>query len=86
MRRIYKFNEIGSTQEKAKLLAQQGVPEGTVVLAQKQTGGKGRFRRKWESPRGGLWFSLVLYPDISPSEAPKITMIAGVAVAEAKNK
>ncbi len=83
MKKIYRFKEIGSTQDKAKELASRKVPGGIVVVADTQAGGKGRFGREWLSPVGGLWFSRVLYPEISPGEVPRLTMLAGVAVAEA---
>ncbi len=81
--KIYKFKEIGSTQDKARELAGRNAPEGIVVVADSQSGGKGRFGREWLSPKGGLWFSMLIYPDISPADAPKLTMLAGVAVVDA---
>jgi BirA family biotin operon repressor/biotin-[acetyl-CoA-carboxylase] ligase len=77
---IVYFNEIDSTNIKAKELAQQNVKTGSLIVAEKQTLGSGRFNRKWISPNGGLWFTLVLRPNISPMEAPKITQIAAASV------
>lgn len=77
---IVYFNEIDSTNIKAKELAQQNVETGSLIVAEKQTLGSGRFNRKWISPNGGLWFTLVLRPNISPMEAPKITQIAAASV------
>ncbi|MFT8350561.1 biotin--[acetyl-CoA-carboxylase] ligase [Clostridium saccharoperbutylacetonicum] len=77
---IVYFNEIDSTNIKAKELAQQNVETGSLIVAEKQTLGSGRFNRKWVSPNGGLWFTLVLRPNISPMEAPKITQIAAASV------
>ena len=63
--RIKHFTELPSTNDTAKLMAEEGAPEGLVVRADRQTAGRGRFERKWESPAGkGLWFSLVLRPRI----------------------
>ncbi|WP_459480511.1 biotin--[acetyl-CoA-carboxylase] ligase [Clostridium saccharoperbutylacetonicum] len=77
---IVYFNEIDSTNIKAKELAQQNIETGSLIVAEKQTLGSGRFNRKWVSPNGGLWFTLVLRPNISPMEAPKITQIAAASV------
>jgi BirA family biotin operon repressor/biotin-[acetyl-CoA-carboxylase] ligase len=59
------------------------VEEGTVVIAESQTGGRGRLGRKWISPEGGVWFSVILKPKLQPLHAPRITLLAGVAVAKA---
>lgn len=73
-----------STNTRARELAGQGRPEGTLVVAEEQTAGRGRKGRTWHSPeRGGIYLSLVLRPKISPLEAPKITLLAGIAAAEA---
>ena len=73
-----------STNTFAKKMAEQGAAEGTLVLAEKQTAGRGRLGRIWISPPGaGIYASLILRPSISPAEAPGITLIAAVACAEA---
>ncbi|WP_026885302.1 biotin--[acetyl-CoA-carboxylase] ligase [Clostridium beijerinckii] len=77
---IVYFDEIDSTNIKAKELAQKDIEHGTIVIAEKQTLGSGRFNRKWVSPNGGLWFSLILRPKLPPTEAPKITQIAAASV------
>ncbi len=75
--------ETDSTNNRAKSLAASGAPEGTLVTAESQTGGRGRKGRTWFSPSGaGVYLSLILRPPISPVEAPRITLIAGIAVAE----
>ncbi|MHB9094124.1 MAG: biotin--[acetyl-CoA-carboxylase] ligase [Eubacteriales bacterium] len=75
---------VGSTNELAKELAQKGAQQGTVVIAEEQTGGKGRMGRIWYSPAGqGLWFSVILRPRISPVDATKLTLVCAVAVANA---
>ncbi|RME02073.1 MAG: biotin--[acetyl-CoA-carboxylase] ligase, partial [Calditrichaeota bacterium] len=57
------YQSISSTNAVARRLADAGAPGGTLILADQQTAGKGRFGRKWESPPGvGLWFSLLLRP------------------------
>jgi BirA family biotin operon repressor/biotin-[acetyl-CoA-carboxylase] ligase len=83
-RGIHYYQEIGSTNDRAKELALEGCPEGTLVIAESQISGRGRLGRKWESPKGGgLYFSLVLRPKFAPSQAPRITILAGVAVCKA---
>ena len=79
-RTIYHFDNIDSTNIKAKELAKSSVPDGSIIIAEEQTLGSGRFNRKWFSPNGGIWFSLLLKPSVPPSDAPKITQIAGAAV------
>jgi BirA family biotin operon repressor/biotin-[acetyl-CoA-carboxylase] ligase len=75
--------ETPSTQEIAKALASQGVADGTIVVAETQSGGRGRVGRQWSSPQGGIYFSMVLRPDMKPSEALRLPLVAGVAVAQA---
>jgi BirA family biotin operon repressor/biotin-[acetyl-CoA-carboxylase] ligase len=81
-RSIFFSREVTSTNEWAKKLARQGALEGTVVIAEKQTHGHGRLCRRWFSPPGGLWFSLILRPKLCSAEALKLTFVAGLAVAE----
>jgi BirA family biotin operon repressor/biotin-[acetyl-CoA-carboxylase] ligase len=75
--------EIGSTQERARELAREGAPHGTLVISKVQTGGRGRLGRRWRSPSGGLWVSLVLRPGISTRVAARTTQTAAVGVAKA---
>ncbi|MEM4728483.1 MAG: biotin--[acetyl-CoA-carboxylase] ligase [Thermoplasmata archaeon] len=81
--RILRFDSLESTNKKARELAEAGEPEGTVVVARIQTGGRGRMGRRWFSPPGGLWFSVVLRPQIPPAQAPVLGLLTGVAVARA---
>ena len=76
--------EIGSTQERARELAKghPGAPHGTIVISKVQKGGRGRLARRWGSPPGGLWFSLVLRPRIPAHLAPRFTQAAAVGVAK----
>ena len=75
--------EIGSTQVRARELAREGAPHGTLVVSEVQTGGRGRLGRRWGSPAGGLWMSLVLRPDVPAEVAARITQAAAVGVAKA---
>ncbi len=82
-KQIYHFDRVTSTNERLKELADQGKPEGTVVIAEQQTAGKGRLGRSWFSPPGaGIWCSVLLRPDILPPDASKLTLLGAVAVAE----
>jgi BirA family transcriptional regulator, biotin operon repressor / biotin---[acetyl-CoA-carboxylase] ligase len=74
---------LASTQERARELARAGTPHGTLVVAEVQTGGRGRLGRHWGSPKGGLWMSLVLRPQFDASLASRITQTAAVGVAKA---
>ena len=81
--RVDFHEEIGSTQERARELAHGGAPHGTLVLSEVQKGGRGRLGRRWGSPRGGLWMSLVLRPELPTRFAPRITQTAAVGAAKA---
>ncbi len=81
-RSILFLGEVGSTNDIARRLAEEGAPEGTVVTAESQTQGRGRRGRPWASTPGkSLLFSIVLRPKLPPDELPKITLAAAVAVA-----
>jgi len=84
--KIHHFQEIGSTMGVARELARKGAKEGTIVIAESQTRGRGRLGREWLSPKGGIYFTLVLRPEISPAYAPRINLMASVAVAKAIRK
>lgn len=74
---------VDSTNNLAKSLAEGGEKEGTVVVAEEQSRGKGRLGRNWSSPVGGIWLSAILRPNILPLEASRFTLLAAVAVAKA---
>lgn len=84
--RIHYFPEIGSTMDAARGLARKGAPEGTIVIGEAQTCGRGRLSREWLSPQGGIYFTLILRPRISPAYAPRINLMAAVAVAATVRK
>lgn len=78
------FDSIDSTNTKAKELAEEGYPNGTLVVADYQMSGKGRRGRSWESPSGtGIFMTLMLKPDINPNNASMLTLVAALAVAKA---
>lgn len=83
---IYYFSELRSTNIIAKEKALHGaerINEGTLIIAERQSAGKGRLGREWFSPAGGIWFSIILYPQLSPSYISRITLMAAVAVVKA---
>lgn len=79
---IHYFNEVDSTNEVAKYLAEDGAEEGTLVVAEIQNRGKGRRGKTWISPPGGIWMSIILRPDIPPYQASQLTLVTGVVVAK----
>lgn len=84
---IHYFTTIGSTNQEAKRIAAEGASEGTIVVAEAQTSGRGRMARAWFSPeKGGIWFSVILRPALHPTEAAKFTFMGAVAVARAIRK
>jgi BirA family transcriptional regulator, biotin operon repressor / biotin---[acetyl-CoA-carboxylase] ligase len=81
---ILYYNELDSTNTTAYELAHKIEAEGTVILAEKQNKGKGRLSRQWYSPRsGGIYMSVILRPDMTPFQAPVITLMAAVSLAQA---
>ncbi|GAB6056059.1 biotin--[acetyl-CoA-carboxylase] ligase [Methanobacterium alkalithermotolerans] len=85
-REIHYFSEVDSTNNMAKKLAEKGAEEGTMVIAETQSRGRGRRGKKWISPEGGIWMSTILRPHIPPADAPKLTLMTGVAVAKTLKK
>jgi BirA family biotin operon repressor/biotin-[acetyl-CoA-carboxylase] ligase len=80
-RSIHHFPQIESTNTKARELAEQGAPEGTLVVAEYQTRGKGRMSRPWESPAGqNLLFSIILRPTLPPQQTFNLILLVSVAL------
>jgi BirA family biotin operon repressor/biotin-[acetyl-CoA-carboxylase] ligase len=85
-RNIHCLAQVDSTNNYAKRLAQEGCEEGTVVIADCQTEGKGRMGRSWHSMGNkGIWMSMVLRPVVDPEEVQIITLAASIAVVSALN-
>lgn len=83
-RRIIYHQTVASTMEVAFKCGLEGVPEGTVVCAERQTKGRGRLGRSWASPkRKGIYASIILRPKLPPVEVAKLTLLCAVAVTEA---
>ena len=83
-RPTYHHASIGSTMDEARRLTQGGAPEGTAVVADEQTAGRGRLQRTWWAPAGSsLLLSLLYRPTLLPSQAQRLTMICSLAVCDA---
>ncbi|QLH74578.1 MAG: biotin--[acetyl-CoA-carboxylase] ligase [Methanomassiliicoccales archaeon] len=81
-RKVLLKEEVSSTNEAAKLLAAEGAEEGTVIVARRQTAGKGRSGRHWSSPEGGIYMSVILRPKMSASEILHLTVMFGIPVVD----
>jgi BirA family transcriptional regulator, biotin operon repressor / biotin---[acetyl-CoA-carboxylase] ligase len=79
--RVHYFPEIDSTMTEARRMARSGCPPFTVVVAERQTLGRGRLKRTWHSSDGGLYFTLVLRPDLRPEDSGQINFLASVVLA-----
>ncbi|MBL7062357.1 MAG: biotin--[acetyl-CoA-carboxylase] ligase [Dehalococcoidia bacterium] len=77
-RQLYYYHQVATTMEAAKELAKKGTAEGTVIIADTQTAGRGRLGRAWLSPEGSLSMSLILKPSLE--NLPQLVMIASLAV------
>jgi len=83
-RKIIYLDSVTSTNTFAKKAAEESFEEGTVIIADEQTAGRGRLGRQWVSTKGkGIWMSIMLKPDILPADAPKLTIAAAYAVSKA---
>jgi len=80
---IQHHDQIGSTNDEARTLAAAGAPHGTVVHADEQVAGRGRFGRTWFSPPGNLYLSVVLRLDLPPAGAAELSFVTALTVADA---
>ena len=77
------FDTVDSTNVRAKAMAEEGAPHGTLIVADEQTAGRGRRGRAWNSPAGSnLYYTLLLRPQISPGKAPMLTLVMAMAIAQ----
>ena len=81
-KRVYYFEEIDSTQNFAQKIAFDKKEDGTIIIAEKQTAGKGRLDRKWTSPKGGIWFSLIIHPKFDVSSSTLVPIAGAVALSK----
>jgi len=79
--KVHVFDSLDSTNNKARELALNGSNEGTIIVAKTQTAGRGRMKRVWHSPPGGIYLSALLYPK-EAKRAPDLAIVAGVALAQ----
>ena len=85
-KKIIHFETIDSTNDYAKKIALKEV-EGTVIISEEQTKGRGRLKRQWHSKyKEGIWMSIILKPDIIPKKSSFITLIAGASIVNVLNK
>ena len=82
----YYYDSIDSTQTEALKIANESNKEGTIIIAEKQTGGKGRSGRKWVSPKGGIWFSIILHPKFDISNVTLFPIASSLALSNAIEK
>jgi len=84
-KQIFYYNKVNSTNSVAKNAIRDKrihLPEGTVIIAYEQTAGRGRLGRAWHSPYGGVWMSIILFPDLEPAYISKITLMAAVVLVQ----
>ena len=81
-KRVYYFEEIDSTQNFAQKIASDSREDGTIIIAERQTAGKGRLDRKWTSPKGGIWFSLIIHPKFEVSSSTLVPIAGAVALSK----
>jgi len=82
----YYFDSINSTQNQAMKMTSDSKNNGAIIIAQKQTGGKGRLGRRWISPKGGIWLSVILYPEFDISVVTLFPIASALALSNALEK
>ena len=81
-KRVHYFEEIDSTQNFAQQIASDEKENGAIIIAEKQTSGRGRLNRKWTSPKGGISFSLIIHPKFDVSSSTLIPILSAVALSK----
>nr|ABZ09307.1 putative biotin/lipoate A/B protein ligase family protein [uncultured marine crenarchaeote HF4000_APKG7F19] len=85
-KRVYYFDSTDSTQNFAMKIASNDKENGTVVISKKQTGGRGRMKRKWKSPTGGIWMSIIIHPKFDVSYTTLVPIATSLALCMAIEK
>ena len=85
-KRIYYFDKIDTTQNFATEIASKDNENGTVIIAKKQTGGRGRMKRKWKSPVGGIWMSIIIHPKFDVTYTTLVPIATSLALSLAIEK
>ena len=85
-KKIFHFQELETTMDKAKFLAKNDAPHLSVVIAENQTTGRGRLNRKWVSSKGGLWFTLILKPNTPPPLSYIYNFAASLSLSRSLNR
>jgi len=85
-KRVYYFDTIDTTQNFAIKIASNGDENGTIIISKKQTGGRGRMKRKWKSPAGGIWMSIIIHPKFDISYATLVPVATSLALCIAIEK
>ena len=85
-KRVYYFNTISTTQNFAMKIASEKNENGTIIISKKQTGGRGRMKRKWKSPVGGIWMSIIINPNFDISYATLVPIATSLALCIAMEK
>jgi len=80
--KIFHFPELDSTMDQARKMSRQDLPHVSCVIAEVQTASRGRLNRPWDSDRGGLWFTLILKPDLPPPLAWTMNFAASACMSE----
>ena len=79
-KRIYYFDTIDTTQNFAMKIASKNNEDGAVIISKKQTGGRGRIKRKWKSPVGGIWMSVIIHPKFDVSHTTLVPLATSLAL------
>ena len=85
-KRVYYFDTIDTTQNFAMKIASKKNEDGSVVISKKQTGGRGRMKRKWRSPVGGIWMSVIIHPEFDVTHATLVPIATSLALCIAIEK
>ena len=85
-KRVYYFDTIDTTQNFAIKIASNGDENGTIIISKKQTGGRGRMKRKWKSPAGGIWMSIIIHPKFDISYITLVPIATSLALCIAIEK